>query len=100
MKFSQVLPEVEFDGHSLVCLSSEHSPFTPFAGVIRDRTHLCLTEAGRRHVRVCLVSLEAITESGEEKPSRVYLAARVCHRGTGRAETAPALATDGHLRWH
>lgn len=100
MTSSQVLFEVEFEGHSTECLSSEHSPFTLFAGVIRDRTHLCLTEAGRRHARMCLVSLEAITESGEEKLSRVYFAARVCHRGTGRAETALALANDGRLGWH
>lgn len=49
---------------------------------------------------MCLVSLEAITESREEKLARVYLAARVCHTGTGRAETAPVLANYGHLWWH
>lgn len=75
-------------------------PFTLFAGVIRDRTHLCFTEAWRQHVCICLVSLETITESTEEKLSRIYLAARVCHTGIGRAETAPVLASDWHLWWH
>lgn len=100
MKFSQVPLDVEFDGHSSECLVSEHSPFTLFAGVIRDRTHHCLKEAVRCHVCMRLVSLEAITETGEEKLSRVYLAARMCRTGTGRAETPPVLASDWHLWWH